>query len=247
MTVGKTKRNAKGRKQTQRKKTDPMLRKEWYDVVAPVVFSVRIAAHTLANKSHGKNLAEHNLKDRVFEANHADLQDDENFGYRKVQLRVDHVQGRSCVTNFHGCNLTTDKLKGMIKKRCTLIEAKVNAKTTDGFHLRLFVIAFTKKAQKQAKRNCYAQSRQVLLIRKRMTETVTKELAKKNLQDAMKHVLQENLGKSIDKACSSIYPLRDVLIRKVKLLKMPKLDHAKLMEAHGGDVPQSREEIGLPA
>jgi len=248
MVVGKTKRNSKGRKTTQRKKTDPMLRKEWYDVVAPVVFPTRVASKTLANRSHGLKRAEDNLKGRVFEANHADLAEDENYGYRKVLLRVDDVQGRSCITNFHGCDLTCDKLKGMIRKRCTLIETKVNVRTVDGFLLRVFVIAFTKKSSaKQIKRNCYAQSRQVAVIRKRMVDTVSKEKNKKTLQEGFKHVLQENLAKSIDKACSSVYPLRDVMIRKVKLLKMPKFDPAKLMEAHGGSVPASREEIGLAA
>ena len=37
----------------------------------------------------------------------------------------------------------------------------------------------------------------------------------------------------IEKACNSIFPLQNVFIRKVKVLKKPKFDLTKLMELHG--------------
>ncbi|WAQ98866.1 RS3A-like protein, partial [Mya arenaria] len=42
-----------------------------------------------------------------------------------------------------------------------------------------------------------------------------------------------SIGKDIEKACQGIYPLHDVYIRKVKVLKKPKFDLGKLMEMHG--------------
>jgi len=56
---------------------------------------------------------------------------------------------------------TTDKLRSMVRKWQTLIEAHVDVKTTDGFTLRMFCIGFTKKRQGQIKRTAYAQSSQV--------------------------------------------------------------------------------------
>lgn len=58
-------------------------------------------------------------------------------------------------------DFTTDKLRSMVRKWQTLIEAHVDVKTTDGFTLRMFCIAFTKKRQGQIKRTAYAQSSQV--------------------------------------------------------------------------------------
>merc|ERR1712060_115579 len=49
----------------------------------------------------------------------------------------------------------------------TMIEAHVDVKTTDGYVVRLFVIAFTKRRQDQVKTNCYAQSAQIRKIRKK--------------------------------------------------------------------------------
>ena len=46
-------------------------------------------------------------------------------------------------------------------------------------------------------------------------------------------MIPDSIGKDIEKACQSIYPLHDVFIRKVKMLKKPKFELGKLMELHG--------------
>jgi small subunit ribosomal protein S3Ae len=45
--------------------------------------------------------------------------------------------------------------------------------------------------------------------------------------------MPESIGFEIEKACQSIFPLQNVFIRKVKVLKKPKFDLVKLMELHG--------------
>merc|ERR1711991_309841 len=68
-------------------------------------------------------------------------------GNRKVQLRAEEVQGRNVILNFHGMSLTTDKLRSMLRKWCTLVEGSAEVKTSDGYTMRLFAIGFTEKAQ----------------------------------------------------------------------------------------------------
>ncbi|KAG5524560.1 hypothetical protein RHGRI_031281 [Rhododendron griersonianum] len=58
-------------------------------------------------------------------------------------------------------DFTTDKLRSLVRKWQTLIEAHVDVKTTDSYSLRMFCIGFTKKRANQQKRTCYAQSSQI--------------------------------------------------------------------------------------
>lgn len=74
---------------------------------------------------------------------------------------AEDVQHRNVLTNFHGMDLTTDKLRSMVKKWQTLIEANVDVKTTDGYLLRVFCIGFTNKDQLSTRKTCYAQHAQV--------------------------------------------------------------------------------------
>lgn len=130
-------------------------------------------------------------------------------------------------------DLTTDKLRSMVKKWQTLIEAQVDVRTTDGFVLRLFCIGFTKKAQNQVKKTCYAQHAQVRAIRRKMVEIMHREVSSSDLKEVVNKLIPEAIGKDIEKNCIMIYPLHDVHIRKVKVLKKPKFDMGKLLEMHG--------------
>lgn len=45
--------------------------------------------------------------------------------------------------------------------------------------------------------------------------------------------IPESIGKQISKVAQGVYPLQNVFIRKVKVLKTPKFDAAKILELHG--------------
>eukprot|EP00914_Ancora_sagittata_P021611 GHVO01042864.1.p1 GENE.GHVO01042864.1~~GHVO01042864.1.p1 ORF type:complete len:273 (+),score=50.56 GHVO01042864.1:26-820(+) len=233
MAVGKNKRVVKGGKKGGKKKiVDPFVKKDWYDVKAPSMFNIRQVGKTVVNRTIGTKLAADGLKGRVFEVSMADLQDDE-VAFRKFRLIAEEVQGRNVLTNFHGMSLTTDKLRSMVKKWQTLIEGNVAVKTTDGYMLRLFCIGFTNRRQNQIRKTSYANSHQVRLIRKKMTDIMVREVSSSSLKEVVNKLLPDSIGKDIEKACQGIYPLHDVYVRKVKILKKPKLDLGKLLEMYG--------------
>jgi len=232
MAVGKNKKL--GKKKGQKKKlVDPFVKKDWYDVKAPIMFANRNICKTTVSKTVGTKIASEGLKGRVFTVSLADLQKDEDQAFRKIKLRVDDVQAKNCLTNFHGMDLTTDKLRSLVRKWQSLIEAHVDVKTTDGYVLRMFAIGFTKRRPNQEKKTSYAQSSQIRQIRKKMVDIMTREASTSDLKELVGKFIPEGIGNQITKDCQGIYPLQNVYIRKVKLLKAPKFDANKLMELHG--------------
>jgi len=175
------------------------------------------------------------LKGRVYEVSLADLQaeTDAERSFRKFKLVCEDVQGKNCLTNFYGMNLTTDKLRSMVKKWQTLIEAFVDVKTTDGYLVRVFCIGFTLKQNQTTQKTCYAQSQQVRQIRKKMNDIITREVSSGDLKELVNKLIPDSMSVDITKACQGIYPLHDVHIRKVKVQKRPRFDLHKLMELHG--------------
>ena len=146
---------------------------------------------------------------------------------------VQDISGKSCLCNFYGMDMTTDKLRSLVKKWQSTIECGVDVTTTDGYKLRIFCLAFTKKRQNQLKKTTYAQTAQIKQIRKKMTDIITKEASTVDLKDLVRKFIPNAIGTQIEQACQCIYPLKDVFIRKVKTLKQPRFDITKLMEVHG--------------
>jgi len=188
---------------------------------------------TMVTKTTGTKIASESLRGRIFECNYGDLTTQENeMGYRKIKLVADDIQGESILTTFHGMDMTRDKLCSLIRKWQTMIEARVDVKTTDGYTLRMFCIGFTKQRKNTVRKTWYAQTGQVKQIRKKMVDIMTEEATKSDLRELVAKLLPESMGKDIETACEGIYPIQNVHIRKVKVLKRPKFDLTKLMEQH---------------
>jgi len=235
MAVGKNKKLGKKRKAGSRKAADPFSKKEWYDVKAPKSFTIRQVGKTPATRTQGTRNSRDSLLGRVFEVSQGDLvASGEDDAFRKFKLKVEDIQGTNCLTNFYGMDLTTDKLRSLVRKWHSLIETHADVKTSDGYTLRLFAIGFTKRKPNQIKKTSYAQSAQAKQIRKKMAEIMTREASSVDLNELVLKFILDTIGREIEKATSGIYPLQNVLIRKVKMLKAPKLDISKLLELHGG-------------
>merc|ERR1712226_1704080 len=217
------------------KVVDPFTRKDWYDIRAPSLFKVRQVGKTLVNRTQGTRIASDGLKGRVYEGSLADLQNenDAERSFRKFKLICEDVQGKNCLTTFYGMSLTTDKLRSMVKKWQTLIEGNVDVKTTDGYLIRVFCIGFTRKQDMSTKKTCYAQSQQIRNIRKKMVDIIQREVSSTDLKDVVNKLIPDSIARDIEKACQGIYPLHDVHIRKVKVIRRPRFDLNKLMDMHG--------------
>ena len=249
MAVGKVKKakagaSAVSKKGTKKKVVDPFTRKEWYDIKAPAVFTNRNVGKTVVNKTVGSNIASDNLKGRVVEMSLGDLNKNEAQAWCKFKLRIDDVTGKNCLTNFHGMVMTSDKHRSLIRKWQTLISANVDVRTTDGYLLRLFAIGFTARRVNQIKKTTYAQTSQVKAIRKKMFEIMIREASTCDLQAFVAKLIPESISAQIIKETQMIFPLTNVFIRKVKVLKTPKFDPYKLLEIHAEGAGAASEDKG---
>jgi len=113
------------------------------------VFDNRTPTLTPVNKTAGQKNSGDSLKGRVFEVSLGDLnRDSMDQGWRKIKLQIEEITGMDCYTNFYGMDITRDKLCTLVKKWHSLIEAFVQAKTQDGYLLRIFAIGFTHRTSK---------------------------------------------------------------------------------------------------
>jgi len=128
MVVSKNKCPTKGgKKATMKKVVDPFSNKDWYDLKAPAKFNIRNIRKTLVTRTQGTKISSDGLKGCVFEVSLVDLQNDE-IAFRKFKLIIVDVQGKNFLTNFHGMDLTCDKMCSIVKKWQTIIEAHINVR-----------------------------------------------------------------------------------------------------------------------
>lgn len=215
------------------------VKKEWYNVHVPSVFDNRVPTLTPCNKTAGQKIAADSLRGRVFTVSLGELnQNAHEQAWRKVKLQCEEVKGFDLYTNFHGMDITKDKLCTLVKKWHSLIEAFVQAKTLDGYMVRVFSVAFTRRHKHQVKATCYAKGSQQKQLRQKMMEIMLAEITKNSLKDLFKKLLTDAVSKQITKECTKIFPLENVIVRKVKVLKKPKFDLTKLMELYS-DRPEN--------
>jgi small subunit ribosomal protein S3Ae len=96
-------------------------------------------------------------------------------------------------------DFTTDKLRSLVRKWQSLIEAHIDVRTTDGYLVRLFAIAFTRKNRQQVKKTSYAQSSQIRQIRQKMFEIMKRE-SECELKELVQKFVPESIGREIEKA-----------------------------------------------
>lgn len=245
MAFGKNKGlNKGGKKGSKKKQIDPFLKKVWYEVKCPSylrdVQKAPQKQRTCVSKTQGTKIETEGLKGRICEFNLADLNGQPEDGYKKVTVEVQEIQGKACLTDFHGMSLTRDKMCQLMKKKHSIVEAFADCKTTDGYVIRLFALGFTKRMPNQEKQFTYAQSAQLRKIRKRMVQIMQSEVAKGQLKDTVKALIVNKLSEEMMKQTTRIFPLDPVHIIKAKMIKKPKMDIVKLMENY----EKGSEEVG---
>lgn len=78
-----------------------------------------------------------------------------------------------------------------------------------------------------------------------MTAIMTELGTKGDLKSLVKELISAPIGENIARDASSVFPIKDCFIRKVKVLKKPKFDVTELMEWHNAD-EKVAGDVGKP-
>lgn len=219
------------------------------------MFQNRKFTKSPVNVSAGKKLSSDAIKGRVYEINLGDL-NMASAPNKKIKLIVDDAtdsRAKLALTNFYGMDTTKDHLCSLIRKWHTLIETFVDVKTSDGFLLRFFPIAFTASSgKKQLKATTYAQRSQVKLIRRKMVEVITKQVSKCALKDVVVKLITDKIPTEISQQAKKIFPVHNCIIRKVKTIKRPRFDITQLLSIQSDIVvaepkPEEKKEDATTA
>jgi small subunit ribosomal protein S3Ae len=251
------KRVGKKGKGAKKKIADAFLKKEWYVIKIPTYLPTpkdpdmkNRLGYTPAKKAGAKK----QLDSRTFVVSLADLQESPrkdiyaNLAHKKYKFIAEEIHGEQILTQWYGMDTTRDKRSSLIRKWRTMIECLVDCKTTDGYILRVKALAFTQRQPTQVKKNCYAKHSQVRRIRARMREIIKNHVGGGDLKSFVKKLGADEISRDIQKSCQLIFPLNPdaCLIEKVKVLRKPKRDVARLMEIHNltstFDVPSKEEQ-----
>jgi small subunit ribosomal protein S3Ae len=156
---------------------------------------------------------------RRYEVNQADLTGLNDSIHRKFIFKITDVKGSEAVGSFDGMIITSDKLKALVRKWHTTIEAQTDVMSREGTVFRVFMLAITRRLPGHVKKTCYAKESTVKEIRKLMIDIARKELDGADSLKMMKSLSSETIGKEIEKRGSEIFPLTNCCVRKVKTIK----------------------------
>lgn len=218
----KNKRLSKTGKEGKKKSGGAFEKKEWIEIKTPNLFGEKIFGKTLVNRITNTNKSKELLANRIYQVSLSDLNKKENLSYRKIKLKGSEFRDNSSETIFYGMDMTRDKLCSVVKKWQTTIETSIDLKTEDGFFLRIFCIAFSKRKKQQLKKTSYLTSSVIRALRRKIIKVVLKYTSHYNLKNIVGKFLSEKLTFEIEKECKIVSPIYNFFVRKIKILKETK-------------------------
>ena len=132
--------------------------------------------------------------------------------YMKVKVKINKVEGKTCLTCFNGFECAREHLLRMVRKRNRKVENVFDVVTQDGWLLRIKYWAIL-----NGRPPASAENRVRL-----MSKNFFNEFAKKNiLSDIIRRIVSTEIQMRLKKEGSRIYPVRFSEVARIKVLRSP--------------------------
>jgi small subunit ribosomal protein S3Ae len=130
----------------------------------------------------------------------------------KLYFEIVKIDGLKAETVLKGHEYAREYLRSLVRRWSSRVDASINLATKDGFKVRVFPVAFTRKRIRLSQESA---------IRKIMIEVVLERGQKLTFDQLAQECVLGKLASDIFHRITKICPLRHVGIRKTKLLSMP--------------------------
>lgn len=179
-----------------------VLRKKWYEIVAPKMFKEKVVGETMA-------LDPKNLMGRKIEVSLMNLTKDYSKFYVKMVFKVNKIENARAFTELAGYDTMREMVYRMVQRRMRRVDVIQDVTTADGKKIRIkTVFVLVRRVNTAIKNAARAKA-------KGMIEKTAKE---NKLEDLIKIVLKSDLQKKVRKECSKLYPVGNIDVRKIELL-----------------------------
>ena len=220
-----------------RKQRDKWKNKRWFTIRAP--------RHPWNFKRIGETIGEtdEHIMGRIYEMTQQEFSGDFTKMHVLLRFRVTEVVGQDALTTFVGHAHQSDHTRRQIRRYRGKIDDVVDVVTTDGYLVRLKPLMITE-------RRCQTSVKQAM--RAKSAEIIRACAAKSNYSKLQEAMLGGELETDIRTAVKSIYPCRNVVIRKSQLLqtgvvteKGPTLDEIHAEEARQDAEMEAKKAAAL--
>lgn len=181
------------------------VKKQWYDIMAPKAFDERVVGETLSGDPK-------TLNGRTIHVSLLEISRDFAKFYIKLAFRIDRVEGNKAYTKFVGHDCLRERIYRMVQRRSRRVDVVQDAKTTDGYTLRVKTIFVILRRANTSVKNA---------ARDRAREVIGKIVAEKTLNDMIGMIISGELAAIVKKECHVISPVGNVEIRKSEVLAEP--------------------------
>lgn len=186
----------------RRRVRDTWREKAWYTIKTPVEFGEKEIGSTPARDPEF-------LLGRTIEVTMRELTGDFSKQYIKLQFEISDVAGKVASTKFAGHKITTDRVRSMIRRGTSRIDASVIVSTKDDHEIKVHVLAVTSRR---------AKSSQQKFMRETIENLVAESASEKSFKEFSEILTNGRLASEIYHNAKKIYPLNRVEIIKSKVL-----------------------------
>ncbi|MBI2579855.1 MAG: hypothetical protein HYW27_03060 [Candidatus Aenigmarchaeota archaeon] len=179
-----------------------VLKKKWYEIVAPKLFGEKRVGETLS-------VDPSSLIGRKIEASMLEISDNYQRFYVKAQFQIVSVEGDRAFTKFVGHDIMRERLYRMVQRYGRRVDCIQDVATKDGVRMRVkTVFMLIKRVGTSVKNSCREHALGVV-------EKVAKET---NFEDFVKMAISGELQNIIREDVTKIYPVGGIEVRKTEVL-----------------------------